>query len=411
MWIILLIVVLLFTFYWLIWRDDVLRADITRNINLSSGGFDGYAKAALEDLTRIRNPTAADYFQRGDLVLYHGLNGEMRRGPAAQRALNEVTRNYTNAMNAGLEQRVGRHEPEFMLHRMEEFGTNLAEQHMLLDGVMQLFVNTLEVKAPLLRQATVIDRRDRAINETSTRADAMQMALSSAIKYTSDAQNVHDGKVNADLRDTLSRLKATAGDADPSASIDAAAAYIDGDNKDALTTLALIRQKNYIGTFGESEDKIFSAVWERCSHTKNKKMKSLMRDAVITALADSVENGVPVCINGRCSRLLSSLVTLDYDDKVGGAMTFEAYRNQIFQDIKHIVDREICTMKESDSAVDQAVGAAYETGEECKHTDAETAFKTQLKREIDLDIDAYVDKLTAGEIATIKEECYIYATI
>jgi hypothetical protein len=198
--------------------------------------------------------------------------------------------------------------------------------------------------------------------------------------------------VNADLRDILRRLKDTAPfDFDPARSIAEARDFIvdtyqhDNNNHnkivDAIAGLDKAAECNLISTFNETEDRIFAYVWERCSYPKNASNRLLMREAVINSLADGTENGSQVCINGRCARMLNSLVTLDYDSAVAGsALTMEAIRNQIFQEMKTIVNNAIIDAKNSSDELMRVVGESYETGEGNPDPIVEDVFKNGMKK-------------------------------
>jgi len=136
-----------------------------------------------------------------------------------------------------------------------------------------------------------------------------------------------------------------------------------------------------------------------------------MREAIVNALADSIEGGNQVCINGRCARVLNSLVTLDYDENVGAAMTFEAYKNQIFQETKEIINQELDRALASTNDKLRAVGEAYEGSDVEVDSTVEEQFKQEIKQEIDRNMEKYEDKLTPAEIDNLKQECYVYATL
>jgi hypothetical protein len=265
----------------------------------------------------------------------------------------------------------------------------------------------------------VDDRVVNAKTATNSRVDAANMAFNDATTYTNNPQNVHDSKVNSDLRDVLAKMKATARGMNIQTSLDEIHNWINNSDDplimerhdDAIKGLNKAREAAYITTYNEHEDAILAYTWERCKHPRNASNSDLMKDAVVTSLIDGVENNHQVCINGRCARILNSLATLDFDDNVAnGALTLEAYRNQIFQEVKEIVNREIDTAKESSDEEIRAVGEAYETGDELDN-DAERRFKNNMKSEIDFNLSKYDDKLGNDDLEKIKQECYAYATI
>jgi hypothetical protein len=131
-----------------------------------------------------------------------------------------------------------------------------------------------------------------------------------------------------------------------------------------------------------------------------------MKSAIIDALADSVENDNVVCINGRTGRVLNSLTLLDYDEGLSGAKTWEAYKNQIYEESKAIIQSEIQKAKESPIDLLRNVGDYYEGGNCDIDPAMEKEFIELVKKEIDLNIDTYSDKLTEKERSQLKIECH-----
>lgn len=433
----LIIVVLISLIYWVFWHnsDDSRRKESERYLRESAGVFDTGARRALRSLAQIVTPIADDYFRHGNVIRYNMLEGNIH-GNQRRAAVGHIVRDYAHALTA--------HAPtDMMVYNIENFNRTL-HNNIIDDEIAQLilrFDNIVNTHAPAARQEIIDERRSAAIATTDTRIEAIDKYFDDATKFSDDRQNVHDSKVNNDLRETLNKLKATAGNVNTMAAITEAAEFIEteyttcaGPNKNnssavdrnsinwvnspAATTankaravLQRISQGDTISTFGETEDKIFAYTWERCKHPKNAANEKLMKEAIINALADSIENGTQVCINGRCSRVLNALVTLDFDVEVGSAMTFEAYRNQIFQETKIIINQEISRASASSDPRVVAVGAAYETGETSSDSEAEHKFREEVKLEIDRNIDKYADKLNKVEMDNIKQECYVYATL
>jgi len=105
-------------------------------------------------------------------------------------------------------------------------------------------------------------------------------------------------------------------------------------------------------------------------------------------------------------------VTLDFDPSVGSAMTFEAYRNQIFQEVKEIIDKEIEKAKNSGDAELAEYAKSFDSGDPLEDGGpAEERFKRQLKNSLDKHIDRYRDKLGEREIEQVRQEAYVYAMI
>lgn len=429
------IVVLISLIYWVFLHNDKSkRKKSEKYLGASVGTFDAGARRALDELTQIRNPEPDDYFRRGNIIQYNLLEGNLRnRGDLQERraAVGHIVRDYTDAM-VGMRGHIGRFgedrdmNPNFMIDHMEDFNRNLLgiDDDDELAQMIFNFDNLVTTTAPVVRQEIIEDRRDKAINAANNRAEAIDKYFDAATKYTDDKQNVHDSKINSDLRETYKKFKATAShDFHVPRALDEINDYIhneyteDRDHtrkiRPATQILDIMSKGNKISTFNDGEDRILAYTWERCNHPRNRARSHLMRDAVIDALADSMGNdNKEVCINGRTARVLNSLVTLDYDDEVSqGAMTFEAYRNQIFQETKEIINQEIDRARNSPNEKLRHVGEAYEGADVDVDITIEEQFKNEIRTEIDRNIDSYSNKLTNADIENIKQECYVYATI
>ncbi len=421
----LLVVLVVCLIYWVFYydHDQARRKRAARLLIESVGVFDAAAREALKETNRITNPRAIDHFRSGNILRYNlreGRHDNRRyRDWIATEYINTLTQLVREPLTDGANN-------DFMLHNIEEFGGNIANQlteEELQDQILLGFFDAIHNNVPAARKDIVEARAADAQATAKNRAEAVNIALDSATKYTSDSQNVHDSCVNKDLRETLRKLKQSASNTklDAGQCIDEAIEYINDTYardtarstkaQNALRVLNTVRQGTPISTFADTEDRIFAYTWKRCEHPNNAGNEDKMREAVVNALADSIENGNQVCINGRTSHILNSLATLDYDPALGSAMTFEAYRNQIFQETKDIINNEIENAKASADDKLRAVGEAYETGDVSADTAADAQFKESIKTRIDNNVDTYKDKLSDNDRDNIKQECYVYATL
>lgn len=427
-----IIVFLVWAVYWYAagGQDRSKRSRARILMESSSGTFDNSAQQALQSLTQIENPTPTDRFRRGSIFQYNMLEGNIRgRGETRvarrhrQEIVGRLVRDYTDALEAlhdnttAVETYI---QPGFMVDRIEYMNWMLqGGDDVEIQGILLGFNNTVNTHAPQVRKELASRKRERAIAESGSRAEAIDKYFDSIQVYTDDRQNVHDSKVNGDLRETLEKLKSSVVHVDANQSIIEAMDYIENvyalQHRDKTVRIAnalnKIREGSTISTFDESEDSIFAYVWERCNHPRNAGNREAMREAIMDSLADCTENGNLVCINGRCARLLGSLVTLDFDRDVGSAMTLEAYKNQIFQETKDIISREIENAKSSNDPRVRAVGEMYEGGAVDADDDLIDEFKQIIKGEIDANLERYEAKLNALELGNIKQDCYVYATI
>lgn len=424
--VVLVIVVVYFVF--LRPNDKRRRKRAEKHYQESAGVFDEAARKALDELTDIENPAPEDFFRRGNIVEYNILEGNVRaragegRGGRDNRrqAVGTVVRDYTDALQ-GMRGRIGEWDgpdPGFMIYRMRDFGDRalLDADDDMIAQMLAGFNDTVNTVAPQVQQEIIEERRERAAANAENREQAVDNYFEAGVKYTSDAQNVHDSKVNNDLRRTLDRLRETGGRrANPARAIAEIRDYIrndysrDPDNarkaNDAMRILDMAARGERIGTFNETEDRILALTWERAKHPNNQDNADGLKEAIVNALADSMEHGNNVCINGRTARVLNSLAKLDYDDDVGNAMTFEAYKNQVLQESHEIVKREIQRARESEDEKLKAVGESYEKPDVKVDPVAEQQFKEIVKTEIAVNLDKYKDKLNEAEITQLKTEC------
>ncbi len=382
------------------------RNRICKNQQSSNGTFDEPARAALRELATIDDPNVDDRFTRATIIHRNVVAGHDRREFARV-----VADDYTVVL-AGIAE-AEEIDQDFILHQIEDFHGQYAAGN---PGFAN-FTNAVGT-IPETRNKIAHDRRERAVANAATQVEAITMALDDATKYTNDPQNVHDHTVNNELRKTLHKLKSTYR-GDEETCFKEAYNYIDGPYRRefpekatrARTTLDRIRHGEHISTYNDTESNIFAYTWDRANHPANRDNKKLMHEAIANAMADSVENNGLVCVNGRTSRMLNSLVTLDHDESVGSAMTFGAYRNQIFQDVKAIIKREIDKGKKSEDDWTVAAATAYEAGGSSNDADADVVFKDDIKKEITAHVDSFADKLNEKERSDIKNECHVYAAV
>jgi hypothetical protein len=115
-------------------------------------------------------------------------------------------------------------------------------------------------------------------------------------------------------------------------------------------------------------------------------------------------------LNGRCGRVLSSLVTLDYNTEVGSAMTLEAYRNQIFSETSKIIAEEVETAKSSNNPKLRQAAEAFDSGDNTDEA-GDQMLKERIQRAVDKNVMSYSDKVPFQDLQIIQRECHTYAMI
>jgi hypothetical protein len=414
-------------------------------INKSNGTFDKAAQDALALLAEPENAT--ELMQRGNIMRYNVLegdaNGDATRGDTrgttngnidVRIAFGRVLEDYTQATEVAavneelmppgfLHDIITLYDATAMNGGGGMFGGTLAgfiaggmfgggigvdDEMQYIDMQLEQFHNVVEYNVPNIARNETRARVTKAV-AAPTKAAAVATAL--APEYRSDSQNVHDTKLNGDLNATLAKLTETG----PKGSTEIDAAIVEcidyvKDKPNALAAAQKMREGTHISTYNTNEAYILAAVWRRCDHRFNVDNRELMREAVSVSLTDCTENGGLVCINGRCSRLLGSLVLLDFDSTVGSALTFDAYKNQIYEETKEMFEREIEELHKSDSADMRQLAQSYDDPS-IEATDAATTeFHTLLKSQVD-DLLTNYTNLNAREIEQLRRDCYVYVTI
>jgi hypothetical protein len=408
------LVILVLIIYHYSFSNKAIRNRSEGYYNKSNGTFDENAETALNLLNSIDDLSPDDHFRRGSILQHNILNSGLRQENDAE-ILSAIASEYTDTLNGLYNNNDIQRDfaADFMVNQIEDFRDRAAAYDNIIIDDFNIAVDTF---VPAIKQASIDERKQKAAESAESRADATNQYLKESINFTDDRQNVHDTKVNIDLRKTLSRIKSTSNGMGSMAAINDAIEYIeefsdDPDNltkaKDALKILDIVKRGNYISTFNDTEDRIFAYTWERCSHRNNSDVSNLMKDAVINSLADSMENGSPVCINGRCSRVINSLVTLDYDKNVSqGALTYEALKNQIFGEVQQIINSNIKLAVNSSDDKLKDVGRSYEGANVETDSETEAKFKDSIKKEIDEHIDGYISEIDIDRIEQLKHECY-----
>jgi hypothetical protein len=207
------------------------------------------------------------------------------------------------------------------------------------------------------------DRRLQAIQ--SRRAAAAEVAagqgggagaraeayLDLSQRHTSDPQNSHDSGVNAAKRAIVARLRAEQGGGELLPTLDEIAAELrrlGGDfSRDprtaqprpelvekALAVVDRARGGERSAAARASDAEVLRRVWARADDPRNAGARSAMRQAAFDALVGAWEPGLGgeqiQCVDGRISRLVGSLATLDCDPRNGHVARLEHHKNEIF---------------------------------------------------------------------------------
>lgn len=376
------------------WRR---RKRIDQLLDESAGTFDVPAQAAF---------AAGDGYDKAEIIHMNVLEAE----PTRNRALaGFVARAYLDEMNNPATE----HDMADVVLRAGQFNDAIIGAGVLHDAqwqdypadLMGLTINDIHTK-------TIKDTVAKAMQTADSGTDAAHAALASAVKWTDDRQNVHDTSVNNDLRQTLAFIRDPAVDAvrclhEISAEIKRAGRSTEiSTEKRARAEQALERAAHgdFISTYSSREDDILAAVWNRSKSATND--ESSIKSAVVDALADCVEGGTLVCINGRCSRYLGALAGVDTNPAVGRAATAEAYKNEAFGDVQKVVDR---VLDDARGSADKAMREAASRYDE--FADGADLVKQELASRIDETVGGYSDKLSPTDLDYVKTAARAYALV
>jgi len=442
-----IVVICLIIYSWVSSRDDKKRKHARELTDTSAGGYDEYADEALHELEAIQpdQRTAEDNYRAGTLLELNFLNGETENAPRG--ILGTIMQNYINAIDRMADatrarrERIAQHmrdgtaaEPEIvrgggfaplqtvvMIDHIEDFTNanfgNVFEDDNMLGGLMGALVGHITETTPLIRETNREERRLRTAQAAENRAEAITEYMDQTQTHTSDAQNVHDGKVNEDLRATLITIESsqrrdkTLNDAINEMTEFLFDSDLSEDQRElVLKSLDIIAKDNYIGTLSCTEGHVFKCVWDRAEAPENAVNCELMKEALAIALADFWENGgehSAVCINGRCGRMLASLTLLDFNDSVGQTQTKEMIKNEVIKDATDIINASIEKACESTDEARQLVGQSYKDPKiECDDAEEEK-FVDEMKLKITNMMEhKYREKLSARDFENIRDDIY-----
>lgn len=384
----------------------------------SAGDFDKEAATALVEINNLPERRAEDDFTAGNIVELNRNNANMRRAHA-NREDTVILRHYRDTLHDLYENPLEPRDinPIFMIDYIGGF-IERNENDLRAIPAGGDFINYYAETAPAIRHETTEQRKVAAAAATETRVDFIDNYLERTKTHTRDPQNVHDSSVNVGLRSTMDALRNSTYTRPHAECIKEARDYITNSDMSAakreraLRALDKVSLGEFNGTVNASETEVFSTVWSRTHDPANAENAELMRESVAEALADFYDkrpDGTyhehPICVNGRSGRLLTSLVTLDHDDGVGAVNTLENYKNEIMEDVKKALHREIEHAKNSDDEQLRTVARSYEDPNVEVPAEAEARFKDIVKKEIDVIVEAKKGVLAGGEEA-IKRDAY-----
>jgi hypothetical protein len=435
---------------------DVSPDDIYRD---SSGVFDDMAKLAIHKSLDKEAPTTEDHFRVGHILRNNVLHQEenlfdqmggvdhfdanhqidvnqidvnqidvnqniQRRGNVIEEIGNQFRIVVDNLIN-GIEFELITYYEPFMLDTIQNF---------IMDDDDWIDLNMLD---------NIVERRDTNMQTRVADAEEISQGVpgaklehyySSSIQHTDDPQNSHDTSVNQFLRKIVDKLRANKPDS--FITIDELKQYYTKNYKtlttdpqsdsprhemlcDVLSILDRAEDGEINRAIGMSDKEAIQYVWARSKMIENSDNKKLMEQSLFDAIYDCWEASVlgkhVVCVNGRTSRIIGSLVCLDYDEMLWDIKTLEHVKNNIFERAKTIIqDTAAETLSDPDENM-RTIAKTYlattlkeldelgDFSEEC-----EIVFKDIVCQKIDEFIDTYINEnpgtIPVHMIDTIRNE-------
>lgn len=373
--------------------------------NESNGTFDVPAQQAIRKINAKKKPTAKERIARADIVRFN-INDDVIDDEAIAFALAD------DYMHGALEADT----PEvadMAADRLRTLGGALADDvivniggaTIVAGGVVVDGVPATAVVAEEAAARANVARKQEAAAGAKNRTDAAKKYLKSSAVIKNDQQNVHDNLANNDMRDSLKRIRISIGQGiEPRHAIASARAMInkkewqdanpDINVSKALQALDIIQKGNSISTFESTEDRIFADIWSRATHPDNILNEKELKASIAHALSDCIEGGGPVCINGRCARVIGSLASIDADAEIGKIGTFDTYKAKIIAESGKVMETKLAELRKT--TPDEV--AKWEAGDD-------SPVSKQLSDAIAKHVDTYKKEIPAVQLDAIRNTC------
>ncbi len=323
------------------WIQKRNRNQAYKAVNRSIGTFDSHAQSALKRFQKLQFPQSRDHFQMARLVDLNVNQGNINN----IRTFNSVLDSYSVPLENGpswfeIDQM------ENFIERHRDLVKNNPHYEQFLDSVLQ--AGPEKVKKSLASFA-----------EDLPKLEAHKAFSVSNLEYEHDAQNSHDSAVNHALRQTLKSICSTTDLRKPPlmcfkevSNAIASSTRPKVDKERMKTAFSKMRENSYNSTLDMSEGDLIVLLWNRASNKANQTAgrQTLVENAILDAFCDmsqspEMSNGTEeaiVCPNGRCARLLESLLYTDSDQNaVTGAMTLSLIRNDCIKQAHRILQESI----------------------------------------------------------------------
>lgn len=355
--------------------------------NTAGEQLDNNARNVINTGEEIKNPRAIDHYRIGQVYLINARNVDRAR------------HHFEQALNQIVDGKVDTREAPFILERIDDFKDRFFE-NMDIDN---------NIQAALLALYNQQNEQNKNVANIkyeikSDDPEFKQKTILSRQHWQSDSQNVHDSSIYTELNAQFRHIKKENEKID--ANYDEIVNFLknkyknDKEKNYKLNLVLEILNNNYpVGYIsGVKEQEILLEVWKRTKHPSNVNNSFMMQNAIADAILDCVENGHPVCMAGRISKIWQALARLDFEENLGILKSKQVLRNEIYQKAAKIVDMYLGEK----SSVPADIKKDYNEG---KMTDSVIKMIDNIKKDIYNIKNDYTDLLSSDQLDVIIKEC------
>lgn len=346
------------------------------------------------------------------------INDEVNR---ANRRANNTPRDDNTPPRGEIQDHPG---AEFIIDEAMDFAITMGEEYPH-NEIIEVAQN---------RRNTTTQSRQNTAKEIAEQIPGTQadVYLDLSQRNTSDSQNSHDPSINAAKKSIIDRLRSDQSKSNKYSTI-TLDTIINEINKNSnefsrdprtnkprpvLTGKAvkvIERAKNGERSLSAdaTDEEVFKRVWLRADDDRNKKNHNLLKQSFYDSLVDCYERGIGKdtiqCVDGRISRILGSLVLLDFDERNWNMKRLEQYKNDIFEKSAKVIKesaKEAADQNEDEEL--KRVGQSYlaTSGAELSkigevNEEKEKEWIESTRSRISSMIDNYVEKQTADSSQSI----------
>jgi hypothetical protein len=166
-----------------------------------------------------------------------------------------------------------------------------------------------------------------------SKVNTIEEKIEAVKEHKTDIQNVHDSTVLSSVKNILNIIKDNNKinyDMPIMNLIRRDFMDMDSDKMHSVDkVLDTIGTGSHIYDLNMTDYQVLYCIYCRIYHPQNTNNRSALIESLFDALYNCHENGVVVCVTGRVTHIVSSLATLDFDERTWQINRSEEYKNEI----------------------------------------------------------------------------------